>query len=238
MDKSLVSLGIKLAPKMNDLWNFYLDLYNGKENKILDVSLSQLSTQTGIDKGDLKNFLENTEKESMNDSEKELLGRFLKILYENMLQDKDFHDRLIAAKICDFDSILKEIKELLNEREKGDNKKTQFINMFKHEIESCIFILEQVNVQLLPDFWIKTVLSDGMKYFHELELNLLSDLSYKISSFNEMAKEEGFIVYPWKRLEYEDGHRLPIFRVRAFLKIRDDLKAELNKLKEAEWLNQ
>ena len=39
---------IDLAPKLIDLWNFYSDIYVGKENKIFDNSLTVLSERYDI----------------------------------------------------------------------------------------------------------------------------------------------------------------------------------------------
>lgn len=79
--------------------------------------------------------------------------------------------------------------------------------------------------------------SGALRLFEiETELQSLSKNYYKIHDYNEKARLAKFIGYDWPRLEREDGHRLPLQRVRQILQSRESLIRELTELKDAEWL--
>jgi len=120
----------------------------------------------------------------------------------------------------------------------NNNKdKVKYINMIKSEQELCIAALELDKVQLLPtDRWTSAVNSGALRLFEvDVELESLSTNYYKILDYNNRAMN--YIGYPWERLNREDGHRLPLSQVKQFLERREELRNELKKLKDAEWLN-
>jgi hypothetical protein len=59
----------KLIPRINGVWNFYSQLYEGKKNKLLDETLDQVSNEHNIDKSDLKSFLETFDNDELNQNE-------------------------------------------------------------------------------------------------------------------------------------------------------------------------
>lgn len=241
---NLLSDSYKLVPKINDLWNFYSKLYKGDLNMIMDETLDQLSERTGIDKSDLKNVLDTLDTDKLKPEEKVVVDNFYMIFYENMLKDRDFRKKLIAERLRHYELSFNEIKELLKSIENKDtykilDDKIKYINMIRSEIESCISKLEQDEIQLLPlDKWMSAISSGSLKLFEvDTELQSLSTVYDKIRDFNERAKEQRFSGYPWDRLKRENGNRLPIYQVKQFLRIREDLLHELNILKDIEWLN-
>jgi hypothetical protein len=240
----LFSNSYKLVPRINDLWNFYLKSYEGKENRIIEDSLTILSKNSGIIKEDLKLFLENFDESKLNQQEKSVIEEFYMIFYENMLIDPDFREKLIATRLRHYEFSLNEIKELLTSIKdinyhKESNDKKIYIDIIKSELEYCISVLEQSNVKLLPiDKWMSAVNSGSLMLFKvDTELKSLSTIYDKIRDFNDRARIQKFIGYSWDRLKREEGYRLPLFQVRQFLEIREWLLVELNILKDSEWLN-
>ena len=120
----------------------------------------------------------------------------------------------------------------------NNESKKKYKNMIKSEIEESINLLGQDWIRLLPvDKWNSAVNSGALKLFKsEVELGPLSTAYQNIKEYNFIIEREHFSVYPWERLEYEDGNRLPIITVRRFLRSRDSLRDELIALKNAEWL--
>lgn len=224
---------IDLAPKLIDLWNFYSDIYVGKENKIFDNSLTVLSERHDINKEDLKTILENLDKDKIDEDQKDIMDEFYTIFYEHILNDSEFRNKLIATRLRHYESSLEEIKELLDSIKglKNHNDKTDYVDMIKSELEYCIDLLEQPHVKTLPtDCWISVNNSGLLTLFNkDTELKSIREIYNKIQDFNERSKIQKFIGYPWERLEYEDGMRLPKMQVKQFLEIRSWLLAELKK---------
>jgi hypothetical protein len=121
----------------------------------------------------------------------------------------------------------------------ADKNKEKYKRMIKSEIELSIKRLEKDWVQLLPiDRWTSAVNSGALKLFEvDIELEPLSRVYQRIKDYNFLATSEHFNVYPWKRLEYEDGVRLPLMTVKRFIRDKNSLLDELKELHNAGWLN-
>jgi DNA replication protein DnaC len=112
----------KLIPRINNVWDLYLQLYEGKKNKVLEETLNKVSTNHNLDKSDLERFLKTFDKDKLNQDEYEVIYDFSRILYENMYKDPDLRPQLIGAKIVSIESSLSEIKDLLDFSEEARNK--------------------------------------------------------------------------------------------------------------------
>jgi hypothetical protein len=118
------------------------------------------------------------------------------------------------------------------------NNKEIYTRMLRSEIELYISTLELDRPRLLPvDRWTSIVNSGALKLFKDHESGALSRIYQKIKDYNYIITCEHFDRYPWKRLEYEDGRRLPAMRVKQFLNDGASLLDELRTLENAEWLN-
>lgn len=119
------------------------------------------------------------------------------------------------------------------------NDKIKYINMIRSEIELCITTLELDRVGMLPvDRWVSAINSGALKLFEtESELQPLSAAYQRIKDYNQLATAEYFYDLDWKRLEREDGRRLPPMKVIRFQASREHLINDLRELSNAEWLN-
>jgi hypothetical protein len=143
------------------------------------------------------------------------------------------HERKYMHGVEPTDEIIEKLLKALTE-----NDKDVYINMLRSEIELCISELQSDNPQLLPvDRWTSAVNSGVLTLFKSDESEALSGIYHKIKGYNHVIESEHFDRHPWKRLEYEDGSRLPRNIVKSFLANKASLLDELRTLKNAEWLN-
>jgi hypothetical protein len=99
-----------LISKIKEVYGFYSDLLSGKENKLWDKTLTQVSDRYNINREDLKDFIERFDKGQLNEHENAVVKNFYLTLSENMLKDPDFHNLYLANKFIQYDSILEEIR--------------------------------------------------------------------------------------------------------------------------------
>lgn len=115
----------KLIPKTKDIFNFYSQLYQGEWNKILDDTLDQLSNKYGIDKSDLKPFLENFNKEKSGQQEIEVFNDFYILLYKNIYKKPELQAELIARIARSTELNFEEIKDLISSLKPTESKRTK-----------------------------------------------------------------------------------------------------------------
>lgn len=115
----------KLIPKTKDIFNFYSELYQGKWNKILNDAMDEFSNKNGIEKSDLKQFLENFDKVKSNQQEIDEFNDFCILLYENMYKDPELRAVLIAKIARSTEINLEEIKDLKSSLKPIESKLTK-----------------------------------------------------------------------------------------------------------------
>lgn len=127
----IITMGYKVTPKIADLYNFYKELYEGKENAIMEETLNQLAEKHCIERPDLKIFLQNFDEKQLDSDEKEIIEDFYKIFYENMLQDSELSKKLFAEKIRSYESSLDDIKKNLDSLiNKDQNEKLRCVRIY------------------------------------------------------------------------------------------------------------
>lgn len=146
---------------------------------------------------------------------------------------KSDHEQKYVHGVEPTNEIIEKLLQALTE-----NNKDVYVDMLRSEIELCISTFESDKPRLLPvDRWTSAVNSGALTLFKRDELEALSRIYLKIKDYNHVIEREHFDRYTWKRLENENGFRLPVNTVKSFLADKASLLDELRTLKNAEWIN-
>lgn len=105
---------ISVYPKIKDLLHFYSQICEGKENEVLEKTLDQLSRKTNIYKPDLKSFLENFDRNGLNQEERGIINEYYVLLYKNMYEDEDLRGQLMGEEFRSLELKLEEINDNIN----------------------------------------------------------------------------------------------------------------------------